>query len=251
MQRSGSFLPPYLSTRTSSLYLSCLLLITAASFSVSAGFEISEVRLLVGLIDEGSISVIERNAHSLVRHSLSWVRISLVVLSATLFGVWLYRARINGRAFGARRFEYSRKWALLGFLIPVLNLVRPLQVVSEVWRVSDPCQIGNPFAWKVATVPRFVQLWWWLLVGCGGVTLIGLALTTTSGVTVVQLTVARGLSVIGDLGATVSAVLGSLIVISISRAQDRKWAMLSGTPAQSAATSRDDAFGDPAIAGMF
>ncbi len=250
MHRSGSFLPPYLSTRTMTFYLSALLLITAASFSVSAGFEISEVRLLVGLMSDASVNPVDRYVHSLIRDSLSTARGCLFAVTAVVFSLWLYRSRINGRAFGARRFEYPRKWALLGFVVPVLNLIRPLQVVSEVWRVSDPTAIDNPFDWKIVPVPRTLAVWWWMMLGCGCVALIGLALTTTSGLTLGQLTVARGISIVGYLGATVSTVLGYLIVTHISSAQDRKWELLSGEPIRAETAFQGDGIGDPAIAAL-
>ena len=102
MDHSGSFLPPYLSTRTTAFSLSALLLVTAAVFSVSAGFEISEVRLLVGAMDDGAISAMDRYTHSLMRTTLATTRIGLVGTTALLFASWLYRSRINGRAFGSR-----------------------------------------------------------------------------------------------------------------------------------------------------
>ena len=228
MNHSGSFLPPYLSTRTLAFCLSALLLTTAATFSVSAGFEISEVQLLVGVMNEGTIDAVDRYAHGLLRDYLATARVGLVSATALLFGIWLFRSRINCRALGARRFQYSRKWALLGFAIPPLNLIRPLQVVSEVWRASDPAT-QSPLDWKTVAVPRFLRIWWWMLVGSMGVELLGMALTTTNGVTLFQLTGARGIGAVADLGATIAAVLGYLVVSGISAAQDRKWAILSGT----------------------
>jgi hypothetical protein len=250
VDRSGSFLPPYLSTRTMATCLSVLLLLTAATFSVSAGFEISEVRLLAGVMGEGQVSAVDRYVHSLMRSVLATVRIGLVATTALLFASWLYRSRINGRAFGSRRFEYPRKWALLGFAVPLLNLIRPLQVVSEVWRVSDPQATENPFDWKVVPVPRFVQIWWWMLIGCAGFELLAMSMAMTTGVTLGQLTVARAISAFADLGATVSAVLGYLVVTGISRAQDRKWAILSGAAIPTEAYQPDNTIRDPVIASL-
>jgi hypothetical protein len=251
VEHSGSFLPSYLSTRTMAAWLSVLLLFTAATFSVSAGFEISEVRLLVGaLSNDSQVSTVDRYAHSLMRNTLAMMRIGLVGISALLFGSWLYRSRINGRAFGARRFQYPRKWALLGFVVPLLNLIRPLQVVCEVWRVSDPRATENPFDWKVIEVPRFVHAWWWMLVGCAGFECLAMVLTQTTSVTLGQLTLARVISVFADLGATGAAVLGYLIVVGISTAQDRKWAILSGVLPADEFTPPSEAIRDPAIAAM-
>jgi len=250
MYRPGSFLPEYLSTRTMAGFLAALLLCSAGLFSISAGFEVSEVRLLVSAHDDGSISAVDRFSHSLLRHYLAIGRLATVGATAVLFIVWLFRCRVNARAFGARRFEFSRRWVVLAFAIPIVNLIRPLQVVSEVWRASDPRAARNPFDWKVVPVPSFVSGWWWMLVGVAALELLAMAMVTSTGVTLQRMTLARGLSALADLGAAVTAVLAHLVVNGIARAQDDKWAVLRGLMVPPATDANRDAIGDPVIASM-
>ena len=54
----------------------------------------------------------------------------VVLLTAVSFLAWIYRAHKNLRALGATDLKYSPGWAIGGFFIPFLNIVRPYQVVS-------------------------------------------------------------------------------------------------------------------------
>lgn len=82
-------------------------------------------------------------------------------LVAIAFLAWLWRARKNLRALGARRVKYSVGWVIGGFLIPILNLFLPYRIVSEVWRGSDPEDGGE------GSVVGLVLTWWILFVALG------------------------------------------------------------------------------------
>ena len=138
MERRDRFLPPYISTRFTARLLTILLLLTAAVSGLSAGFEISQIHLLSGVGSYTEVNEETRWAHTFIRNTLLVSRLVLYGAIAVAFIAWLHRCRINVRAFGCRRFRYSRTWAINGFFVPILNFFRPYQVVSEVWRASDP-----------------------------------------------------------------------------------------------------------------
>ena len=56
------------------------------------------------------------------------------------------------RAMGLRRLRWGRHWVVSGFLVPGLNLVRPYQVMREVWQGSHPDNL-DPFNWRAVPVP--------------------------------------------------------------------------------------------------
>ena len=65
------------------------------------------------------------------------IRLSLVVvvlLTTVSFLAWIYRAHKNLKALGAMDLKYSPGWAIGGFFVPLLNMVRPYQVVTEIWK---------------------------------------------------------------------------------------------------------------------
>ncbi len=93
---------------------------------------------------------------------------AVALLTAVCFLAWIYRAYENLRALGATDLKYSSGWAIGGFFVPVLNLVRPFQVVTEIWKASAPRSgRSGEASWKYETTPPFIGLWWgsWLISG--------------------------------------------------------------------------------------
>jgi hypothetical protein len=86
------------------------------------------------------------------------VDITIFVLSI-LFVVWFRRARIN-----AERHKYRQRralgWAFWGWIIPVVSIWFPFQIMGDIWRAGLPAPQRRKTAWLPA-------LWWtcWLLSG--------------------------------------------------------------------------------------
>jgi Domain of unknown function (DUF4328) len=73
---------------------------------------------------------------------------------------WFYAA---GAAIAAAvpGLVYTPKWSVLGFLIPVLNLVRPYQVMEELWCASRALATPQEFpSWRKVPHSSWVPLWW-------------------------------------------------------------------------------------------
>ncbi len=232
MERRDRFLPPYVSTRSTARLLTILLLLTAAVAGLSAGFEISQIQLF--MVDDSyeEITGETRWAHTVIRNSLLAARRVLYGAIAVTFIIWLHRCRINVRAFGCRRFRYSRIWTIIGFFIPIINFLRPYQVVSEVWRASDPRAVETPVAWISMPVSKFVPAWWVTLIASALLEILAAALVTHSGVTVGDLFAARSIGVLVGITSASSAVLAYLVVSGIEESQEEKWAIISRAEAE-------------------
>jgi hypothetical protein len=76
-----------------------------------------------------------------------------------LFVVWFRRARINAEYRGWRQ-RRARGWAFWGWIVPVVSLWFPFQIMGDIWRAGRPASRRNKTAWLPA-------LWWasWLLSG--------------------------------------------------------------------------------------
>lgn len=78
---------------------------------------------------------------------------------------WLFRAYGNLRRLGVWRLRFDPGWAVGGWFIPLFNLVRPKQILNDVWRGSEPV----PGPKQLEDHPRVgvvVHVWWaaWVLV---------------------------------------------------------------------------------------
>jgi hypothetical protein len=78
-----------------------------------------------------------------------------------LFVVWFYRARINAERHDYRQ-RRARGWAFWGWIVPIVNLWFPFQIMGDIWRAGLPAEQRGETAWLPA-------LWWtcWLLSGLG------------------------------------------------------------------------------------
>jgi len=98
------------------------------------------------------------------RHSLINVRLDKAA-DFTIFGlsillvVWFRRARINAERHDYRQ-RRARGWAFWGWIVPIVNIWFPYQIMGDIWRAGLPVQQRRKTAWLPA-------LWWtcWLLSG--------------------------------------------------------------------------------------
>ena len=91
------------------------------------------------------------------------VRLGIVLIAASLvagvlFATWLWRSYKNLEAFGVAPV-HKTSWAFWGWIVPFMNLVRPKQIVDEMWLASSP---GLPAGTRDdhPVIPMWVHAWW-------------------------------------------------------------------------------------------
>ena len=213
--------PLYFSARRLARVVGCAFVVAAAVAWLAAGYDLGELRSLAH--EKGAaLDTAAKLAHAEAGRRIAIAQVACAVLVAALFIPWLHQARANLRALGARRLRFGREWTYLAFAIPVLNAYRPYQVVSEVWRGSDPAST-DPLGWQRLTTSRLVLAWWLGLVGWVAFELLS-ALLLRIAPSIQHVQIAHVLAFAGDVGAAASASLGYFVVARISSAQDGKWA---------------------------
>jgi hypothetical protein len=211
---------PYTDTRALARLAAAAFVLMAAVCWTAAGYDIGEVRSVGAVAAEGAHDHARHLAHQKAGMLLRVAQLTGALLVAAAFLPWLYQVRANLRAFGLRHLRFSREWTYLSFVVPGLNAVRPLRVVSEVWRGSVS-RSSDPVAWRTLATPGLVTTWWltfvaWVVVGAGASILISLA--TSIGARIVG----HGFALLADGAAALSASLGYLLVMRIQRAQEER-----------------------------
>lgn len=222
MSREASFLPPFIPPRQAARWATGLLLASMVAAWIAVGVDLAELRLLSQAVGGSPVEPGARAAHSLTHGWLGTLRLALLLASAVAFLIWLLLVRVNVRAMGARRLRWSRSWTIAGFLIPLVNLFRPYQVIHEVWQASDPDNL-DAFNWRSVRVPRLLLVWWLLFVGCVLLQLLVLLSELGSGINLAKLQLSTLVTAAANTAAAVSAALGWFVVERISDAQQRKW----------------------------
>jgi len=92
--------------------------------------------------------------------------VSLTVsIGAWIFvGVWLHRAARNLRGLGRFGMRFSPAACVGWYFVPIANLWKPVQAMSEIWRASDPAADQGSWLTGSRGTP-LLAVWWsaWLL----------------------------------------------------------------------------------------
>jgi hypothetical protein len=110
-------------------------------------------------IQEGSYETEEEmtvaaETSDLINGITAIVRTLISVVAGILFLVWTYRIVKNAHLISFRPLRFSPGWAIGYYFIPILNLFRPYQALSDARRASD-----NPGDWMAALCSHL--LGWW------------------------------------------------------------------------------------------
>jgi Domain of unknown function (DUF4328) len=101
---------------------------------------------------------------SLLSHAVSFFGLFTRTATIVVFLVWLHRAYNNLPSLGVPRPDYSSGWVIGSWFVPLLNLVRPYQIVKYIWNKSDPETVSVGGGYYDAGSNFTLKAWWgfWL-----------------------------------------------------------------------------------------
>ena len=103
------------------------------------------------------------------RTLISVIIVAAMVVTGIGFMAWMRRLLLNLKPLGGWS-RWTPGWAIGGWFVPILNLIRPKQVMDDIWRGSDPDDPDAGVQPKSAKVDPLLRWWWafWLAGGIGG-----------------------------------------------------------------------------------
>lgn len=137
----------------------------------------------------------------------------LGIVTGITFLKWIYRAYKNIQGFGAEGLRFSPGWAVGYYFIPILSLIRPVQVMSEIWRASD-----DPRHWPQRPGSWLIVAWWTLFLLYTGVTQVSLEIAIEASSND-QWTLAAVMAILGDLFSIPLSIAALRLVSEIYRRQ--------------------------------
>lgn len=79
---------------------------------------------------------------------------------------WLAQSCSISRDLGLKGLEYSPNRAVLSYFIPLICIIRPLQVMEELWKASAP-ETTDPVEWQNTPGTKMTTIWWSLVIATG------------------------------------------------------------------------------------
>ncbi len=86
-----------------------------------------------------------------------------IIAGGVCFIALLWRMARNGAILSPGKAKRRTHWAITGWFVPFLNLVRPYDMVKQAW-VSTPVRDGGPI---FEIPPGYFKAWWWLFIASG------------------------------------------------------------------------------------
>ena len=137
----------------------------------------------------------------------------LGIVTGITFLKWIYRAYKNIQGFGAEGLRFSPGWAVGYYFIPILCLIRPVQVMGEIWRASD-----DPRNWSQRPGSWVISSWWTLFLLYYAVTQVSLGIAIQAS-TNDQWTLAAVLAIAGDFFSIPLSITALRLVTEVYRRQ--------------------------------
>ena len=218
---------PYISVATRSTWTLIFLAALAATIFASFISTIVEIGLLQRIADGEFVNQADRLANDDRQAAIAGFMIFGFVATVIAFCFWIHGASSNLGVLGADGRRFSPGWAVGWWFVPFMNLVRPYQVVKEIWQGSNPKTLAQGNAnWFSAPVTMVLGWWWgiWMLSNLinNGVTRVWL----NDGNDVDQLIAADYASLLGDGLTIVAAGLAFYLVRRITANQETKYLSL-------------------------
>lgn len=134
----------------------------------------------------------------------SLLEVAALLLAAVLLMTWLFQLYGSDRVVPAE-LHHSRSWTIWGWLVPVLAIWRPLQVVRDLWwALAPPADRLRPGLSR--PVPVLMRWWWgtWLAMSAlGSVD----AQVSNRATTLAQLRDSYSVTILSELMTAIAAVV--------------------------------------------
>jgi len=209
---------------TMGLIVTGMLGLNAVASLVGIWTFISQLGLLEELDTGAYVSDLALEQNDSVVQLVALLTVGLFVLTAIAYMVWMHRAYKNLAAF-AYAPAHGTGWAIGAWIVPILNLFRPFQMVREIHTYSDPDRRFGEHVGPQATLPMGV--WWatWVVAN-----ILGRIEARMPVDTLPELTFATQVSIGSSLVSCVCAVLAAVVVHQATQRQAALIKRLGGGP---------------------
>ncbi|MGB3437377.1 MAG: DUF4328 domain-containing protein [Actinophytocola sp.] len=163
-----------------------------------------------------------------------WVSLAALVASATVFLIWLWRARVNSERLSGVHQRMSRGWTIGAWFCPIVNLWFPRRIVDDIWRASRPGVPADQLQIDPLPLSPLVRAWWLVVIANYLMMYILRAQTNSSDITVEYFETIAIYSTISAGLVLVAGVLLIRVIRQITEWQSTPRTAMEGTAYQQA-----------------
>ena len=204
---------PYRSGRSLATVVRVLLVAAIVATGVDAAANVDAAHLVSLLeADADAVSVAEIDASDLRTGMAGLLQVGLWTVAFGFLIAWTSRLYRNLGALGVGPLRYAEGWAIGAWFIPFFNLVRPKQILDDLWRGSGPADGEH---WRDRAVTPLLH-WWW------GLWILAAVLWRPSAGESADLGAARSAAVRAVAGDVVFVVATVVAIVAITRLTDRQ-----------------------------
>jgi len=190
-------------------------IVVSAIAIVSGGFELQVLQDLRAGTFEGDEDITAAAEASDLRQGIVGVVQGLIIISsAVVILMWIYRANLNAHRLGAKEMEFSPGWAVGWYFVPFANLWKPYQAMREIWQAS-----ANPERWEYEDRSWLLPVWWTIWIISNVVDNAAFRLALRDDQSIDQLIIASGVGIASNVLGIPLAVVLFFLVAKIHRMQ--------------------------------
>jgi len=159
--------------------------------------------------------------------SMAGYNITLFILCAVSFSLWIYRANKNLSFLGINGLEFSPALSVWSFYIPILCLYWPFKAVAEIWKASQPDVANTGENWKRLPTPLIIPIWWILFIGAGILSHIINSYFVPNSPPEIKMYLLELIIVIVEIALSIATILIIYIVYKINKNQNNKFGCIT------------------------
>jgi len=116
---------------------------------------------LLGRMANGNFTMVEAEMNDLRETLVAIIYAIMMIVSAVFFIRWFRRAYYNLHQL-SKRLQYSEGWAAGAWFVPIMNLFRPFQIMSEMVNETRSILVARNLIDKSKLTSGVIGLWWTL-----------------------------------------------------------------------------------------
>ena len=213
---------PFESGHVRAIVCVCLFVVTVLLAVVAVGSNQMQVQLLQEMQMGRKFPMAQLNQNDHRVQAIAVVGILLHISTVIAFLTWVNRTHRNLGALGARSLEFTPGSAVWWFFIPIANLVRPYQILKEIWQWSEPriWDRGAPGRRRGAVLVFF---WWILFLTMNLANRLSVSGSNRPNTPIGDLINSTQVAMFADAVGVAGAILAILMIRRIDRDQDERY----------------------------